>query len=155
MAQLTGYAQLFGGDTSATASTQIIKLGTRAMDSSGNEYIYLKGTASVTKNTWVSFDEGLNVTLLASDNQGRVGVAMAATPLSSFGWYQIYGQGVANAAGAVGDNSKLFATATAGTVDSEDITGDFIVGAIARSAIAGGSATVELLYPIVQDVAFN
>ena len=46
MAQLTGMAQAFDGDTSSVDSTALHTVGTRAFDASGNEYIYMLGVAS-------------------------------------------------------------------------------------------------------------
>mgnify|MGYP001600193102 CR=1 FL=1 len=155
MALLTGFPQIFQSDTSATASSQELPLGVRAADVDGNEYIYAKGTASVVKNTWVTFDEGLNVTRTAANAQGRIGIAMVAIPLSSFGWYQVRGKATGSAVVGVTDNGKLYLTSTAGEVGTADVSGDFIVGAIGRSDRTSGSITVELLYPIVQDTVFD
>ena len=155
MARLTGFGQSFQSDTSATASSQEFTLGARAFDVSGNEYVYAKGTASVLVNTWVTFDEGLNVTRTLADAQGRVGIAMAAIPLNAFGWYQVYGKAIGNVSAAFADNGKVYLTATAGEVDDADVGQDFVVGAIGRSGIAGGSATMELNYPVVQDTALD
>ncbi len=155
MPELTGYAQEFQGNTSATASVTEIQLGTRAFDSNGNEYVYAKGTASVIEHNWVSFDEGWNVTRTVADAQGRLGIAMAVNPLSSFGWYQIYGKATGSVKTGFANNGKVFLTSTAGSVDDADVGQDFVIGAVGRSAIGDGSATMELNYPIVQDVAFD
>lgn len=155
MPALTGYSQAFHSDSSGTASTRQVSLGTRAVDTNGNEYVYAKGTASVTTDTWVTFDEGWNVTRAVANGQGRVGIAMSDNPLSSFGWYQVYGQGRGNVLASFADNGKIFLTSTDGSVDDADVGGDFVVGAIGRSAVASGSATIELNYPIVQDVAMD
>ena len=155
MPELTGYAQIFHSDTSATATTAGVTLGTRARGLDGSEYIYLKGTASVVLHDWVSFDEGHNVTRSVADAQGRIGIAMAAVPLSSFGWYQIYGKATGNTVLGVTDNQSLYLTSTAGSVGTADVSGDFIIGAMGRSGRANGSVTVELNYPIVQDTVFD
>ena len=155
MPELTGFTQIFQGNTSATATSAGITLGTRARDLDGSEYIYLKGTASVVLHDWVSFDEGHNVTRSTSNAQGRIGIAMAAVPLSSFGWYQIYGKGTGNTVAGVTDNNSLYLTNTAGSVGTADVSADFVIGAMRRSDRANGSVTVELTYPIVQDTVFN
>ncbi len=155
MPELTGFTQEFQGNTSATASVAEIQLGVRARDVDGNEYVYAKGTASVVLHNWVSFDESWNVTRTVANAQGRLGIAMAVNPLSSFGWYQIYGRATGSVKAGFADNGKVYLTSTAGSVDDTDVGQDFVVGAIGRSAIGDGSATMELNYPIVQDTAFD
>jgi hypothetical protein len=133
-------------------STELIPLGTRAKDKDGNEYIYLKGVASTEAGSWVSFDEAHVTTLLAANAVGRVAIATAATVASTYGWYQIYGKNtVAKVLAGFADNGKIYCTATPGSVDDAVVAGDLVVGAIGRSAIASGVATVELSYPFVTD----
>ncbi len=114
----------------------------------GKEYIYLTGVASTAAGSWVSFDEEHLTSLLVADAVGRVGIAMAATVASTYGWYQIYGKSTtAKVLASFADNGLIYSTATAGSVDDAVVTGDLVVGAIGRSAISGGVATVELNYP--------
>lgn len=130
-------------------------VGTRTQDNAGNEYIYCLGVASTAEHSWVSFDEAYVTTLLAANAQGRVGIAMAAILADKYGWYQIYGSGTGKVLASFADNGKVFCTATPGSVDDADVGGDFVVGAIGRSAVSGGVATMELNYPIVQDTALD
>lgn len=151
MAQLQPHPQIFAGDTSAVDSSAYNPLGTRARDADGNEYIYLKGVASTTANSWVSFDENHETTLLAANAKGRVAIAMAAIVADKYGWYQIYGEGTGKVATGFADNGLVYATSTGGTVDDDVVTGDLVVGAIGRSAISSGLATMELNYPFITD----
>ncbi len=130
-------------------------VGTRTQDASGNEYIYLKGVASTAANSWVSFDENYETTLLVANAQGRVGIAKAAITADKYGWYQIYGKGTGKVLAGFADNGKVYCTSTAGSVDDADVAGDAVIGAIGRSAVSGGVATMELNYPIVQDMAID
>ncbi len=142
----------FGGDTASVDTARANPLGTRAFDGDGNEYIYLTGVASTVAGSWVSFDEAHLTTLLVANAVGRVAVAMAATVAATYGWYQIYGKNtIALVLAGFADNGKIFSTATAGSVDDAVVAGDLVVGAIGRSAIAGGVATVELNYPFATD----
>lgn len=140
----------------AVDATRKYRLGTRIKDSAGNEYIYLKGVASTVAGSWVSFDEAHISTLLAADAVGRVGVANAAVNATTkYGWYQIYGKATGKALAAFADNGKIFATATAGSVDDAVVTGDLVVGAIGRSALdtpSTGMIYAELNFPFVTDV---
>jgi len=130
-------------------------VGKRAYDESDNEYIYLKGVADTLAGSWVSFDEA-GLTLLAVANaQGRVAVAKAATVASTWGWYQIYGSTSALCLVSFVDNGKVYLTATPGSVDDTDVSADFVLGAVGRSArdTTTGMATFELNYPMVLDLA--
>ena len=142
--------------TSTINTTKRFKLGTRRKVD-GNEFIYLQGVASTAIGTWVTFDEAGLTTRTAANAQGRVGIAMAAIVASQFGWYQIYGSASGLALTAFADNGKVYLTSTAGSVDDADVAGDFVVGAVGRSAVNETTllATFELNYPMVQDTAFD
>ena len=156
MAALTGPVQTFDADTSTVDSTKRHPLGTRALDTDGNEYIYLQGVASTVAGSWVTFDEEKLTTLAVANAQGRVAIAMAAIVADSYGWYQIYGKNtIAKVLAGFADNGKIYLTATDGSVDDADVAGDAVIGALGRSAVSGGVATVELNYPIVQDMAVD
>lgn len=125
----------------------------------GNEFIYLKGITSCAQGSWVTFDEA-HVTLLAVANaQGRVAVAGAAVDASTkFGWFQIYGKVPAKVLASFADNGKVYLTATPGSVDDADVSADFVIGAVGRSAIdvpATGQANFEISYPFVMDLVFD
>ena len=157
MANLTGRAQIFSGDTSIIDTALQQQLGTRAMDVDGNEYIYLEGVASTVAGDWVTFDENYITTRAIANGKGRVGIAMAAIVASRYGWYQIYGKNTIakGVSGSIDDNDQLFLTSTAGTVDDTDVAVDLIAGALARSADATGVFTAELNYPICLNVVYN
>lgn len=158
MTALTGYTKVFDGDTDAVDSYENNPVGTRAFDKNGNEYIYLKGVADTEAGSWVTFDEDGATTLSDENALGRVAIAMAAITADKYGWYQIYGKNTIALIGgtdAVDDNSELYLTASPGRVDDADVAGDLIKGAISRSApdAAGSPLTVELNYPVVDNVA--
>jgi hypothetical protein len=155
MANLTGYAGAFSGDTSEISTTKQYPLGTRAFDTAGNEYMYVQGVASGAAGSWVSVDEAHVTTLLAANAVGRVGVLMAALDATTdFGWMQIYGKNTIAKADTVADNKSLYIDATAGQADDAGVAGDAIFGAVSRSATASGVITVELNYPHVMDGAY-
>ena len=142
--------------TDAIHSTKRFKLGTRRRVDD-KDFIYLLGVASTAIGTWVTFDEAHVTTRTAANAQGRVAIAMAATVASTYGWYQIYGSASGLALTAFADNGKVYLTSTAGSVDDTDVSGDFVFGAIGRSAVNETTllATFELSYPVVQDTAFD
>lgn len=156
MATLSGRSQIFAGDTSLIDTTAQHKLGTRAFDVDGNEYIYLLGVASTAAGSWVTFDEAHVTTLATTGAQGRVGVAMAAIVASSYGWYQIYGKNtIALALTGFLDNAFVYLTSTAGSVDDTVVAVSKVVGAFGRGAVSGGVITVELNYPQVFNEAID
>lgn len=155
MADLTGYAGIFSGDTSVVDTVKKHALGTRAQDVDGNEYIYLQGVTSGEAGAWVSFDEAHVTTLLVADAVGRVAVMMATLDATTdFGWCQIYGYCVK--AFAINDGScvadvPIYSTSTAGKVDDAKVAGDIILGAISRVGedTTANQISVELNYPHV------
>jgi hypothetical protein len=157
MANLTGSTGIFAGDTSVVDTTLKHPLGTKAKDADGNEYIYLQGIGSTTAGDWVVFDEAHLTTRTVSNVKGRIGVAMAAIVASSYGWYQIYGKNIFahGVSGSIDDNDTLFVCATAGSLDDTDVSADFVLGAIARSADTSGVFTAELNYPFCPHEVLN
>lgn len=132
-------------------TTALNRVGETVTDENGNKYIYLKGVASTVAGSWVTFDELGVTTLLAANAIGPVAIAKAATVASTWGWYLIYGTGLANVSASFADNGNLYATATAGEADDAVVAGDRIKHAIGRSAISGGQATVQVWYPEMDD----
>ena len=126
-------------------------VGQRAHDAAGNEYIYLKGVASLAAGDWVCYDElGVTIRALVA-TVGPVAIAQAAvTAVTSFGWFLIRGTGLANVASGFADNATLNGTATPGVADDNLVATEAesqIFGAWGRSAVSGSQATVQIQYP--------
>lgn len=157
MASLSSFIQIYPGDTSVVDTVQQYPLGQRAVDTNGNEYIYLKGVTSNAAGAWVNFDEAGTTTLLTTNAVGRVGVAMAAIDSTSeYGWYQVYGKNeiALGTSGAISDNTLVYTSASAGTPDDTDAAGEMVIGAFWREETSG-VATVELNYPFVINAAID
>lgn len=144
-------ARTVGRSLTEVDTTALNRVGETVTDENGNKYIYLKGVASTVAGSWVTFDELGVTTLLAANAIGPVAIAKAATVASTWGWYLIYGTGLANVSASFADNGNLYATATAGEADDAVVAGDRIKHAIGRSAISGGQATVQVWYPEMDD----
>ncbi len=154
MAYLGNLPVAIDGDTSNVDTTQKHPVGTRAFDKNGNEYIYVAGVANCVAGSWLTLDENLQASLAVSNAKGRVAVAMAAIVADSWGWAQIYGKNtIAKVLANFADNGVIYLTSTAGSVDDADVAGDLVSGAIGRSAVSDGVATVELNYPMADDTA--
>lgn len=136
MAALTGKPVV--GAPGDVHSEQKNPLGTRAFDTDGNEYIYLKGVASTAIGTWVVYDE-LSVTIrMVTTSIGPVAIATAATIASTWGWYLINGTGSGLALTGYADNATVNATATDGSVDDNAVAAAAelnVFGAWGRSAV--------------------
>lgn len=158
MANLTGLPEVFHGSTTDADSSAQVAVGTRAKDVNGNEYVYLRGTASTVAGNWVVYD--LNVTnsntkLAVANDVGPLAVAGTATTLNLYGWYQVYGKASAGNSGSVATTKALYLTANAGYVDDADVAGDAIVGAYSMAGSSGSATTVWLNYPFVHDIAID
>ena len=149
MANLTGYSQTFDSDTTTVDTSAKTTILTRAFDSAGNEYIYLKGVASTVVGSWVNYDETGTTTLLPANAIGPVAIAMAITDSTSkWGWYQIWGVARAKIAANCGDNASLGREGADGVCGDGRAVGDQLIGAISREATTNAAvATVQINYP--------
>ena len=153
MALLTGVSQVFTGDTTTIDTVQKYDFGTRARDTAGNEYVYLKGVASTVLGSWVTFDELGVTTLLVANAIGPVAVAMAIIDSTSeYGWYCIYGTCEASiAANSSADKAIGFETSS-GVAGDGKAAGDCISGAVQRDTTTTAAVvTVQINYPYVDD----
>ena len=118
----------------------------------GNEYICLQGVASTVVGSVVTFDELGVSTLLAANAIGLVAIAQAIVDTTSKrGWYLVRGSCQAKVSASFADNANCYATATAGEVDDAIVAGDRVKNMIGRSAIASGTALVQVQYPFMDD----
>lgn len=109
------------------------------------EFIYLKGVASTVVGDAVVYDNYAGSTTRAvAASRGPVGISMSANVASQYGWYQINGTAVGKAA-TVAANAVIQTTATAGTIDDTTTAGQYIEGAVTRTADGTPSAGFALL----------
>lgn len=142
-----------------TGTVEEVPVGTRrhAVDPTygPGEFIYLLGVASTAVGSVVVYNPDNFSTVLAdADDVGPIAVAMSANVASQYGWYQIYGKGVAKVLTGFADDADCYLTATDGSIDDTDVAGDYIRGMKGASAIgtpSAGLAEVELWYPSVAD----
>lgn len=130
-------------------TTKKHRLGTRKLYL-GNEYIYMKGVASLAAKDVVAYDELFVTTRTLAATIGQIAVAMAAvTSTTNYGWFQIWGivTGVPVLT-SFADNSAIYTTSTPGSVDDSGAGAEeFVFGMWGRSGIASGVATMQLSYP--------
>jgi hypothetical protein len=94
MAELTGPPIGFPGGTSVIYTTPFpLQLGTRARDSSGNEYILCSFTDEMNAGQPCQISSAFGATILAVTGRGPLGVVVAGQATSAAaGWVQIYGK---------------------------------------------------------------
>lgn len=146
---------LTASQITTVSTSAIFTVGSKAKDSSNNEYIFLKGVASVVAGSWVSFNQVFETALLTTSSVGAVAVATAAVVASRWGWFQIYGAGSGVIGNEVSGDLALFASSVTGSCDDLVVTGDLIHGAFSRSAsaVTGAAITVQLNYPFIDQKA--
>lgn len=120
------------------------------------EFQYVKGVTSGAAGSWVTINsDDWTATLLAANAIGPVGVLVAALSAATiFGWAQINGKvASAKCLTSFADNGRVYATATAGSVDDASVAGDVVHGAKGASTttVSSGVAEFEIQYPFIED----
>ena len=150
----------------STVQNHVLGTKVKAVDTGSTaygegEFIYCAGVASTVAGSVVVIDTVSHTTSLAdadaaASSCGPVALAVSANVASRYGWYQIFGTGVAKVLTGFADNKACFLTATGGSVDDAVVDGDGITGMTAASAIgtpASGQALVNLAYPNCLDAS--
>lgn len=128
-------------------SSQKFALGSRTLDSSSNEYIYLQGTAGVTQYDLVLYDSNYLCKRAVAGDRGPFAVAQGAVLGSKYGWFLIKGRSSIRTNGTVAGNKNLFLTASAGAVDDAIVAGDLILGAFSSvDGISGAGTMTNALF---------
>lgn len=136
----------------ATETTQNHALGTIVVAQDPTygvgEFIYLAGVASTAVGDVVRVAAGFTTVRGVASGRGKIAVAMSANVASQYGWYQISGEAVVNAAATVAASTPAYLTATAGSVDDAVVSGDKIDGFVFSAARTGaGTVTAILTQP--------
>jgi hypothetical protein len=131
-------------------SEQKFTPGSRTITKDGNEYIYLKGVASVAQYDWCSFITAADmsygsVTRMVTSGVGMIGIAQGAIVEGKFGWFQVGGIGWANSAGVSAATLALYACGTTAHATGSVIGGDLIAGAFSVGTGAKSGGTVKVL----------
>ncbi len=132
MAELSGQGPIIhSGATSEVDSSQKIKLGQRALDVDGNEFVYVDFQESFIRGEWCAFDHAYLATQLTAASRGWVGVVDGTVSASDrFGWVQVRGI-----------HTAAWATSGATTVDPVVVAATTDLGHVAT----GTSADVSIL----------
>lgn len=157
MANLTGYRQIIHGVTTIVDTSAQVPVGSRAFDTSGNEWIYIRGTASTSNGTWVVYDLASDRTELLgrASFYGPVGIFGTAITATQFGWAQIHGINRSASTDTVAARAQLYIDGTQGRADDADAAGSAILNAVSLSADVSNVATVYINYPFVGGAAID
>ena len=124
---------LHSGATSVVDSTQAIKLGQRAVDVDGNEFVYVDFQESFISGEWCAFDSNYAAVQLTAAARGPVGVVAGTVSASDrYGWVCVRGV-VTNA----------WATSGATTVDPVVVAATTDLGHVATGTSADVSVYVQ------------
>lgn len=115
------------------------------------EFIYLQGVASTVAGSAVLITDTFGTSLLTARDKGAVALALGACVASNYGWYQIFGKGVA-ACDTVAANAACYIDGTNGRVDDAAVAGDAILGMRTVTADDTSTCVVNMAtYPAVGD----
>ena len=106
-------------DETSTVQKHPLGLVVKAYDTTYGEgsFIYLKGVASTAVSDAVVYDvKAATTTRTTASTAGLLAIAMSANVASQYGWYQIEGEAVVNAAASIVAGKTVSQTATAGTL---------------------------------------
>jgi len=142
---------------STVGTTQLYPLGfkVKAKDVGSTaygegEFIYLEGVASTVRGSVVLITDDFATSLLAARDKGDVAVALGACVASNYGWYQIFGRGVA-ACDTVADQAACYIDGTNGRIDDAAVLGDAVMGMRTSSTDDTNTCVVYMNYPKVGD----
>lgn len=135
-----------------TANSDVPQLGERAVDQAGNEYIFLKGVASVVAGDPVVFNPSTFVaTRLAGSEVGDVAIALGAVTANLAGWFLIYGTGSANVVATGG--VRVYTSSVTGQLLATVVTGALVHGMFTApgngNTVTGTLQSCRVKYPHV------
>lgn len=125
------------------------KVGTRAADHRGYEYIYVHANGAIAQYDFVVFDEtfeGYQGTKALAEDHCSVGVAQVALADNDYGWVMVKGVGEVNALTSCAAEVQLYTSATAGHLDDADASQHAVIGIRLSTAVGGGGADSVACY---------
>ena len=147
---MVGHKMASAGVPTAIHTTAQNQIGDRMLDDQGNEYVYLKGAASLAAGVWVSYNAiTYQAVILTADGVGSVALAMAAVLAANWGWFMVKGFYPSASSDTVAGAGGLFIDGTPGRVDDASVAGDYISGAVSTGADVANVLPVQLNYPMV------
>lgn len=140
MAELSAQGGIAQPQATSVATTDaLIATGSRARDISGNEYMYVSFSETLTAGQWVCIAAGV-ASRLATASRGPVGIVQASVTSAENGWVMIYG---------VYDTAQI-----AQTTGTSEATSVYVLGAPA-GATTEAAAEVSSLSSLATNRIFG
>lgn len=151
---------IIGAKTNATFSSttdgRMFGPGDLYEDQSGNQWVFVKTSASIGQYDVVTYDETYITTVagVSTSNDARgdkCGVASVAFASGDYGWLQIWGPCTMNVKASCAANVRINTTTTAGSPDDDGTTGSIQIEGMyltAARTTTDGSAAGILNYPV-------
>ena len=119
---------IIGASPTLTHTAPQFGLGDQYEDQSGNVWVYVKASGSISQYDVVTYDETYSTVVapVSTSNKARgdkLGVAAVAFSANDYGWLQVYGVVTMNVLGTSAANVELTVSATAGKLSSASTTG--------------------------------
>jgi hypothetical protein len=150
---------LIGGQSTATLTTADITagkgftLGNRRQDHSGNTWVFVQASASLTAYDAVAIQADFKAKQLTIDvgkEAVEVGFVQVAFGIGEYGWAQITGRPLIRLAADCDKDLALYATATGGVLD-DATTSTMINGVVCTTSVTGATtaATCVAQFPTI------
>lgn len=142
------------------STDQLMALGDKYCDPSGNVWIYVQANGAITGDGYVvAVDEAFQAIMTDTDTAATVaegqavGVAGAAFADNEYGWVQIYGACGIRSEQDAAANAKLGPTADGGQVDDAGAAGSKFFDGMHFGTATGGADAVNttgfISYPVI------
>lgn len=150
---------LIGFNAAATVSSttegKSLNVGTRTLDGSGNEYVYVQANGAITGEGYVcTYDETYQAAMVSTSNDAGgalVGIAQTDFADNDYGWLMVKGTTNIRVAASAAADVALNTTGTAGQLDDDGGGGSFdVIGlnlTTAQGAGGAGIAAGQINYP--------
>jgi hypothetical protein len=155
---------LIGFDATATQSSTLegktLNVGTRTLDGSGNEYVYVQASGAITGAGYVcTYDETYQAAMVSTSNDAGgalVGIPQVAFADNDYGWLMVKGTTNIRVAASAAADAALNTTGTAGQIDDDGTADAFIINGLILTTANGGAAAVaagQVNYPALNVTA--
>jgi hypothetical protein len=148
----TSTSSVIGVNLTRTDTTALFPVGTIVNLSDGSQAMYVQATTSALSTfAAVSIDPAGLATMLTTTNAAtspRIGFAQVSIATGAFGWVQLGGTVLVNAAAQCAPSVPLYTTATPGTLDDAIVSAGYVHGVIITTSISNATAiTAVCQYP--------
>ena len=150
-------SSVIGVNLTRVDSTAQFPVGTIVNLSDSGQAMYVQATTSALSTyAAVSIDANGLATMLTTTNGAtspRIGFAQVSIATGAFGWVNLGGTVLVNAAAQCAPSVPLYTTATPGVLDDAIVSGGYVAGVIITTTISNATATTAVCqYPHVAKI---